>query len=195
MAIEKRQSTDTRRARSRQMILAATSRVLSERGLNLMTVEDILQEAGVARATFYSHFTDKNDATRAVVDEMFKRASQLYQSIHTLKEITPETLRAWLSEAYEQWKAYQAEVSSLVRDFAGFFRSPQFTQLEEFARVLVGDGSQFACSEETALLRARLLIVQLERAMMDTVNGNWPVAKSQLIDELVVLWHSAMTRP
>lgn len=177
------------------MILAATSKVLSERGLNLMTVEDILQEAGVARATFYSHFTDKNDATRAVVEEMFKRAAQLYQSIHKLDAITPENLKVWLSEAYEQWKAYQAEVSSLVRDFAGFFRSPQFTQLEDFAHVLVGDGGMFVCSRETALLRARLLIVQLERAMMDTVNGNWPVTKGQLIDELVDIWHSAMTRP
>ena len=195
MTTEKRPSTDTRRARSRQMILAATSKVLSERGLNLMTVEDILQEAGVARATFYSHFTDKNDATRAVIDEMFKRAANLYQSIHQLDAITPDTLREWLADAYEQWRAYQSEVSSLVRDFAGFFRSPQFTQLDEFAQVLVGDGSKFACSQDAALLRARLLIVQLERAMMDTVNGTWPVTKSQLINELVYLWHDAFTRP
>ncbi len=194
MAITKRSATDTRRNRSRQTILAATSKVLSEKGLNLMTVEDILQEAGVARATFYSHFTDKNDVTAAVIEQMFLRAEKLYASFHEVPSVSAADISNWLGEAYEQWRAYQSEVSSLVRDFANFFRGPQFTQLERFAEVLVGDGERFACERRTALLRARLLIVQLERAMLDTVSGEWPYSKGELISQLTPVWLDALTR-
>jgi AcrR family transcriptional regulator len=195
MAAPKRPATDTRRTRSRQTIIAATSRVLADKGLNLMTVEDILQEAGVARATFYSHFTDKNDATGAVVEQMFLRAEKLYASFHNIKAITPAEISTWLTDAYEQWRTYQSEVSSLVRDFANLFRGPQFSQLDSFAEILVGTGDRFACPRDTALLRARLLIVQLERAMLDTVSGSWPVSRSELVAELTPMWIDALTRP
>lgn len=191
MAPTKR-TTDTRRDRSRQAIITATSKVLSAKGLGEMTVEDILKEAGVARATFYSHFTDKNDVTGAVVEQMFQRAENLYASFHDLDEVSHDQISQWLSNAFDQWSAYQAEVSSLVRDFAPFFRSPQFVHLEGFAEVIVGDGSKFACDRHTALLRARLMIVQLERAMLDTVSGAWPYSKEELIGELTQIWVSTL---
>lgn len=191
MAPTKR-TTDTRRDRSRQSIITATSKVLSVKGLSDMTVEDILKEAGVARATFYSHFTDKNDATSAVVEQMFQRAEKMYASFHEIADVNHEQLALWLGNAFEQWTAYQAEVSSLVRDFAALFRSPQFVHLENFAEVLVGDGSKFACDRHTALLRARLLIVQLERAMLDTVSGAWPYSKEELIKELTLIWVNSL---
>lgn len=193
MANTKR-SPDSRRDRSRQTIITATSKVLAEKGLNLMTVEDILQEAGVARATFYSHFTDKNDVTGAVVEQMFKRAEKLYTSFHDIPALNEEHVRTWLSEAFEQWRAYQTEVSSLVRDFAALFRSPQFAHLDNFAEILVGEGKHFKCSKRTALLRARLLIIQLERAMLDTVSGEWPYSKDELVQELTQTWMDALTR-
>lgn len=195
MATTRRPTTDARRSRSRQAIVAATSKVLSERGYNLMTVEDILSEAGVARATFYSHFTDKNDVTRAVIEQMFLRAKSLYVSFSQIEEVTRDTVTAWLNDAYDQWRDYQSEVSALVREFATLFRSPQFTQLDEFAEAMVGDGRHFACSQNTALLRARLLIVQLERAMLDSASGLWPCTKSELIAELVPIWLETLQRP
>lgn len=190
-----KRTTDTRRDRSRQAIITATSKVLSAKGLSEMTVEDILKEAGVARATFYSHFTDKNDVTGAVVEQMFQRAENLYASFHEIAEVSHEQIKQWLSNAFEQWTAYQAEVSSLVRDFAALFRSPQFVHLEGFAEVLVGDGSKFACDRHTALLRARLLIVQLERAMLDTVSGAWPYSKDELIEQLALVWVNTLQPP
>lgn len=193
MAPTKR-TTDTRRERSRQAIISATSKVLSTKGLSEMTVEDILKEAGVARATFYSHFTDKNDVTGAVVEQMFQRAEILYASFNALDDLTHDLVSQWLSNAFDQWAAYQAEVSSLVRDFAALFRSPQFAHLESFAEVLVADGRMFACNRHTALLRARLLIVQLERAMLDTVSGAWPYTKEELIKQLTHVWIDTLQR-
>ncbi|MNR91411.1 HTH-type transcriptional regulator EthR [compost metagenome] len=194
-ATAKRPAADGRRSRSRQAILAAASKVLSERGLAQMTVEDILAEAGVARATFYSHFTDKSDVTRAVVAQMFARAETLYRRFAALPAADETAVRAWLDEAYEQWRAYQSEVSALVRDLGPAVSGPQLQYLGDFADVLVADGRHWTCAKETALLRARLLILQLERAMMDAVSGDWPVARATLVDELTTLWISALTRP
>ena len=186
---------DGRRFRSRQAIISAASTVLSERGLAQMTVEDILAVSGVARATFYSHFTDKSDVARAVVSEMFGRAEVLYRRFAAMSAADEDAVRAWLDESYDEWRAYQSEVSSLVRDMGGAFTGPQFHYLENFTSALVGDGSHWACSRETAALRARLLIVQLERSMLDAVSGSWPVEKRVLIDELAALWMSALRRP
>lgn len=186
---------DGRRSRSRQAIVSAASQVLSERGLAAMTVEDILAVAGVARATFYSHFTDKSDVTRAVVAEMFSRAEVLYRRFAALNPPDEAAVRSWLEEAYDQWRAYQNEVSSLVRDLGAAFTGPQFHYLEDFTDALVGDGSHWACPQDIALLRARLLIIQLERAMLDAVSGSWPIDKGALLDELATLWLSALGRP
>jgi AcrR family transcriptional regulator len=194
MAPSKSSATDTRRDRSRQAIVTATSKVLSEKGLNLMTVEDILKESGVARATFYSHFSDKNEATAVVVEQMFQRAEQLYASFHQIPSLTEAPIAAWLANAFDQWQAYHAEVSSLVRDFTGFFKSPQFSHLDRFAEILVSENNIFACDPHTAQLRARLLIVQLERAMLDTASGAWPFTKAELIQQLTPIWMDALHR-
>lgn len=194
-ATARRPAADGRRSRSRQEIISAASRVLAKRGLAQMTVEDILAEASVARATFYSHFTDKGDVTRAVVAQMFGRAELLYRRFASSPTINESVVMAWLDDAYEQWRAYQSEVSSLVREPGAVFTGSQLQYLGDFAEALVGDGRHWACSRDTALLRARLLIVQLERAMLDAVSGDWGIPKAELINELSTVWVSAMIRP
>ncbi|WEK56783.1 MAG: helix-turn-helix domain containing protein [Candidatus Brevundimonas phytovorans] len=194
-ATAKRPAADGRRSRSRQAILSAASKVLSDRGLAQMTVEDILAEAGVARATFYSHFTDKSDVTRAVVAQMFGRAETMYRHFAALPIADEKAVSVWLGQAYDQWQAYQREVSSIVRDIGAAFIAPQLHYLSDFAEALVADGRHWNCSRDTALLRARLLIIQLERSMLDAVSGDWPVSKTTLVNELTTLWTSALRRP
>lgn len=49
-------------------ILAAAMKVFARRGFSATRVEDVLEEAGVARRTFYRYFTSKEDVLAAVYE-------------------------------------------------------------------------------------------------------------------------------
>lgn len=49
-------------------IVAAAMRVFARRGFTATRVEDVLEEAGVARRTFYRYFTSKEDVLAAVYE-------------------------------------------------------------------------------------------------------------------------------
>jgi AcrR family transcriptional regulator len=71
---------DRRIARSRGLILDAFGSLMLERGYERMTVQHVLDRAGVGRATFYAHFSNKEE----------------------LLESSTERLRVWLRSA---WRA------------------------------------------------------------------------------------------
>ena len=52
---------DRRVARTRDLVLDAFHGLMVDRGYEKMTVQDLLDRAGVGRATFYAHFKGKED--------------------------------------------------------------------------------------------------------------------------------------
>ena len=54
-----------RRARTRQRIIEAAVGVIAERGPDAPVIEDFIQAAGVARGTFYNHFTTTDELLAA----------------------------------------------------------------------------------------------------------------------------------
>jgi len=54
-----------RRARTRQRIIEAALGVIAERGPDAPVIEDFIQAAGVARGTFYNHFTTTEELLTA----------------------------------------------------------------------------------------------------------------------------------
>ncbi len=59
-----------RRSARREQLLAAARRVFSARGYHACSVADILQEAGVARGTFYLYFPSKRALFEVLLDQM-----------------------------------------------------------------------------------------------------------------------------
>lgn len=53
--------TDLRVKRTRKMIVDAFIRLVTEKGYDSLTIQDIADEAMINRATFYAHFKDKPD--------------------------------------------------------------------------------------------------------------------------------------
>lgn len=60
-----RQPLDRRISRTRRSIDAAFLALLQRRGYEAVGVSDIVREADVGRATFYEHYTSKDDLLRA----------------------------------------------------------------------------------------------------------------------------------
>lgn len=63
---------DRRTRRTRRSLSDALVGLVLERGYAAITVEDITERADVARATFYSHYRDKDDLFTKVTSEMLE---------------------------------------------------------------------------------------------------------------------------
>jgi len=61
---------DRRVVRTRELLLDAFVSLLLERGYERMTVQDLLDRAGVGRATFYAHFRSKDDLLTSSVSRL-----------------------------------------------------------------------------------------------------------------------------
>ena len=55
------QHTDRRVQRTHEALLESLRQLMSERGYERLTIQNLLDHAGVSRATFYAHFSSKDD--------------------------------------------------------------------------------------------------------------------------------------
>lgn len=64
---------DPRVKRTRQLLEQAFLEVAAEKGFQAVSVQDIAEKAGVNRATFYDHFTDKYELLDYSVRQSFRQ--------------------------------------------------------------------------------------------------------------------------
>lgn len=62
-------------------IIQAASRLLSEKGFDMMTVDQVAAEVGIAKASLYKHFPSKEDLAAAAMVQMLGRAQQFLASL------------------------------------------------------------------------------------------------------------------
>jgi AcrR family transcriptional regulator len=131
-------------------IVNAGIRIFSRKGFNRCSVEDILQEAHVARATFYSYFDSKKDLFVELVDgilnSMFEIAAKELGEIPTtldeLKEKTKNTileLFKYFSDNWEFAAIYIKEVMGMNPEID--YRVVEWQQrIAEMVKVLLNRG-------------------------------------------------------
>ncbi|MDA8132027.1 MAG: TetR/AcrR family transcriptional regulator [Elusimicrobia bacterium] len=62
--------TDTEKRAKEAALVRAAARVMSSRGLDSMTMDEVAREAGVAKGTLFLYFRKKEDLVQAVFAEM-----------------------------------------------------------------------------------------------------------------------------
>lgn len=76
----KRKKVDRRILRTRALLRDALMRLIIEKGYDNITIQDITDEANVARTTFYLHFGDKDEllftTMRDMYDELYAAANR-----------------------------------------------------------------------------------------------------------------------
>ena len=71
------QKTDRRVQRTRDALGDALITLMHEKSFDTITVQDVLDLAGVSRSTFYTHFRDKDDLFLSDADEFFQHMANL----------------------------------------------------------------------------------------------------------------------
>lgn len=67
---------DVRRRRTRQALLKAGEVLLASRPVDAIAVDEIVRQAGVAKGSFFNHFSDKSELAEAVAAEVRLRMEQ-----------------------------------------------------------------------------------------------------------------------
>jgi AcrR family transcriptional regulator len=66
---------DARIRRTREILGDALVKLIQEKPFDSITVQQVLDRAGVSRSTFYTHYSDKNDLFFSDAEEFFEAAS------------------------------------------------------------------------------------------------------------------------
>src|SRR3954470_23369095 len=96
---------EERKAQNRAKLLQAARKVFAEKGLGEATARDIVRETDLASGTFYNYFTDKEDAFRALLEEMAERSRAIVRAQRRQAGITIEERVANAYRAYFEWAA------------------------------------------------------------------------------------------
>src|SRR5690348_13436851 len=77
---------DRRKERTRQLLRDALLELISEKGYEAITLQDITDRANVARPTFYLHFKDKQDllfsSIREIYDDLVARQNNAHKHMN-----------------------------------------------------------------------------------------------------------------
>nr|WP_328715953.1 TetR/AcrR family transcriptional regulator [Nocardia salmonicida] len=102
-------SEDRRSRRSRRLLRQAFIELVLERGYATVTVEDITERADLGRATFYSHYSDKDTLLEQIVTELIGDMQQRLDPIFDAadKGFTGKAMLEMFRHAEQERDAYR----------------------------------------------------------------------------------------
>jgi AcrR family transcriptional regulator len=84
-----KKALDQRVRRTRDALGDALVALMQEKPFNSITVQQVLDRAGVGRATFYSHFRDKDDLFLSDVEDFFTHVAQIPARNGSSRRVAP----------------------------------------------------------------------------------------------------------
>jgi AcrR family transcriptional regulator len=87
-----------RSAATKNVIIAAATRLIAERGFDSTGIEDIVREAGVSKGAMYHHYTDKVEVLAAVYEQIEQHLSARLLAVASKQADPLSALRAGAHE-------------------------------------------------------------------------------------------------
>ena len=121
---------DPRITRTRHLILGAFMDLLSEKGFQSLTVQDITEKAGINRATFYAHFADKYALLDHSISQMFRQ--EIEKRMLNACHYSDENLRALIITVCEFVSNANAHCKPANQQFESLVEAQVKNQVQEF---------------------------------------------------------------
>ena len=138
---------DRRISRTRDTLGDALVELIHEKTFDEITVQDVLDRAGVGRSTFYAHYRDKQDLFLSDVEDFFELMSGLLTRHNaSLRRVAPVAeLFAHLSQARDFYSALvsSGKVNDVLELGRGYFARSIEDRLR-MADVGIGDDDRKA---------------------------------------------------
>jgi AcrR family transcriptional regulator len=194
---------DQQRTFTYDRLLQAATDTFAKRGYVATTIDDIANEAGASRATFYLHFRNKIEVVIALLGRSVERGTKRY---HKLAEILllddPDSARqqlgTWLAEWLPVWRD-GSDVHRAIAEAAALEPEVEEASLRNSEAYIEALDVYFrrlpASGRDRVRNRALLLEAMTRRAFSLASAGRSSLDDLQLIDFLTDLWWSTFPRP
>ena len=117
----------------RQTLLLAAKGLITENGIENLSLRKLAQRVGVSRTAAYHHFSDKNDLLCAIAAEEFQQRFDQMQSSYNNKKLTDQQkLQQFICE-YIRYAAQNSEVYELMFGRCIWKQAKCTQQLKEIA--------------------------------------------------------------
>jgi AcrR family transcriptional regulator len=169
-------------ADKREAILEATIKVLQQRGLSGLKVEEVAREAEVGKGTVYLYFQDKQDLLKALVEHhalsFYRDVERVVVQNRPFTERLQEVLALRLEFASE-WRGSWASVAREAHpgDPSGWLKGLRETYLR-LLEVLVRSG------QERGEVR-RDLDPSLTAAVLDAINPQYELPRQAYLEHFM----------
>jgi AcrR family transcriptional regulator len=133
--------TRTRKEASRRRLLEAARRVFNRYGYLAPSVDDIAQEAGVSRQTFYRHFDGKLAIAMEYFDRQNEFALPLWTRIAHENFTDPMVVSAWITALFDHFEGNRNTLRTFME--MGVVESQFLRRVKELVPEIVerlGDG-------------------------------------------------------
>jgi AcrR family transcriptional regulator len=172
----KHRKLDARSRRTRMLLGEALLRLIMEKPIEEVTVQEVLNRAGVGRSTFYLHFRDKNDLLLSQLERFGEHMSTLL-SVQKEKSLRVAPVAEMFDHVEQQRKLY-----CILRDagrLTDFFDLAQGYFARGIEQRLIDSGRLSKLSKLELAARANALagsLLSLLRWWMDRIEKE-PAAK------------------
>jgi TetR/AcrR family transcriptional regulator, ethionamide resistance regulator len=205
-----RSATPARSARGRRVarargddreraILETAERLLSERPIQEISVDDLARGAGISRPTFYFYFSSKDAVLLALLDRVVDEARASRGDALDGSGDPRERLRQAISGIYETFRAHRsvmlaADASSSTSEVREVWSSVMAVFVEETAAAIEAERAAGTVPDGMpARDLATALNLMNERVLLGTFAGLEPaVAEEDVVDTLVGVWLGAI---
>jgi AcrR family transcriptional regulator len=96
--------TRTRTPQARERILATAYELFSRRGIRAVGIDEVIERAGVAKATLYRHFPSKDDLVLAFLERREQLWTREWVEVEARRRgSTPEAQLLAIFDAFDEW--------------------------------------------------------------------------------------------
>lgn len=152
----------------REGIVGAAARLIAERGVASLTIEEIGEAAGIAGPSVYNYFSGKQELLAAVLNRgnewLWAEVTRVFTQAAGTEEAVDGLLRSYLVLAVEHGMASVliGDLGHLAEQDRERFRQAQHDYLREWSSLLSPDGSQQ--DEAAARVRVNMAIMIINHA-------------------------------
>jgi AcrR family transcriptional regulator len=164
-----------KRARTKAQLIAAAKALFSKQPWEAVTVDEVVNEASVAKGTFYGHFDDMNQLAAAVADELIHSFDELIQPQRLA--ISDPLVRlafgchAFMKKALED-RSWASLVARMGRSYQSVGQDTR-SRLSEDLRKALKQSPQAGLSLELALEVTLGVILQVAAAIGEGRLEDW----------------------
>ncbi len=127
------EKVDPRIVRTRNLLGGAFLEILSKKGFQSLSVQDITEKAGVNRTTFYLHFADKYALAEFSVGRAFRQ--EIEKRTLNACHYTPENLRALILAVAEFIDLVEARCARQEAQFEALVEAQVKKQIQELLQL------------------------------------------------------------